>query len=397
LSGAAKFAYIPRRPPVEPISEERRMRSVAFYRRKWIGAALGIVILLAALGWWQRDSLLAWYYVQGLLRADDGDRRHWIERIIQADSAATAELVHCLERPDVQVCGNCQIALTRLWEQWPADDARRAELLGRLTDAFPRLSLAGQRSAIDLQVHWLESAPTADLVASGVRLLPAAGRSLDKEVRGRAMTLAHRLLMCDRRQEIVAVCREAIRQGFQDAEAENRMLAVHCAARGEAQLLPQLVPLLDDPAPGVRQAALTALGPAGDAVTTDDLLRSLHDSDEDVRRLCEATLRGRGLRNEDVALGRLISDPRAGVRLQVFDTLRRANDLEPGVWLRRMSNDPVAAVRAAAVRAAGEQAQVDLTDRLTQMAQTDPSPTVRQLATFYVRQQKNIQLAPSEP
>jgi hypothetical protein len=373
------------------------MRSISFFRSKWIGAALAVLVVLAALGWWQRDSLLAWYYVQGLLRADDRDRGQWIERIVQADSAATAELVHCLERPDAQVCGNCEIALARLWEQWPAEDARRAELLARLTDAFPRLSLAGQRTAIDLQAHWLESAPTADIVSSGVRLLPAAGRSLDKEVRGRAMRLADRLLMCDRRPEIVAVCREAIRQGFQDAEAENRALAVRLALRAEAHLLPQLVPLLDDPSAMVRRAALVALGPAADAVPTDDLLRSLHDSDEDVRRLCVATLRGRGLRNEDVALGRLISDPRAGVRLQVFDTLRRANDLEPGVWLRRMSNDPVAAVRAAAVRAAGEQAQVDLTDRLTQIAQNDPSPTVRQLATFYVRQQKNIQLAPSEP
>jgi HEAT repeat protein len=372
------------------------MQIVAFFRSKWVGAGLGVLVVLAALAWWQRDSLLAWYYVQGLIRADDSDREQWIERIIQADSASTPELVHCLERQDAQVCGNGQIALARLWEQWPAEDARRTELPALLADAFPRLSLAGQRSALDLQVHWLEANPTADLVTSDVRLLPAARRSLDKQVRKSAMTLANRLLMSDRRPEIVAVCRESIRQGFQDAEAENRTLAVHFAARGEAQLLPQLVPLLDDPAPAVRQAALAALGPAGDAVTTDDLLHSLHDSDEDVRRLCEATLRGRGLRNEDVALGRLITDPRASVRLQVFDTLRRANDLEPGVWLRRMSSDPVPAVRAAAVRAAGE-SRVDLTDRLTQMAQNDPSPTVRQLATFYVGRQKNIQLVPSEP
>jgi hypothetical protein len=372
------------------------MRSVGWSRKKWIAAALGIVSLLAALGWWQRDSLLAWYYVQGMLRADDYDREQWILRIVETDSAAIPELVHCLQRQDAQLCGNCQSALLRLWERWPGDDTRRAQLLARLGDAFPHLSLAGQRSAIDLQVHWLAVEPKADLISSGVRLVPVAGRSLDKEVRGRAMTLADRLLRCDGRPQIVAVCREAIRQGFHDADAENRALAVHCAARGEARLLPQLVPLLDDPAPAVRRAALEALGPAGDAVTTDDLLRSLHDSDEDVRRLCEATLRGRGLRNEDVALGRLLSDPRAGARLQVFETLRRVNDLEPGVWLRRMSNDPAAAVRAAAVRAAGE-SPVDLTDRLTQMAQNDPSPTVRQLAAFYVRRPRNLQLAPSEP
>jgi hypothetical protein len=45
-------------------------------------------------------------------------------------------------------------------------------------------------------------------------------------------------------------------------------------------------------------------------------------------------------------------------------------------------------VRAAAVRAAGEEQQVDFSDRLTQMAQNDPSPTVRQLAQYYLVRRK---------
>jgi hypothetical protein len=375
------------------------MRRVGFFRSKGSAAALGVVALAAALGWWQRDSLLAWYCVQGLSRADDSNRESWLERVVQADSAATPGLIRCLERQDAQVCGNCQTALARLWEQWPADDPRRSELLPRLADAFPRLGLAGQRSVVDLEVQFLESTPTAasELVASAIRVLPAAGRSLDKEVRRGAMTVADRVLAHDRGPAVVAACREAIRQGLQDADADNRAAAVGFAVRAEAHLLPQLVPLLDDPSAVVRQAALVALGPATDAVPTDDLLRSLHDPEEDIRRLCEATLRGRGLRNEDMALGRLITDSRPSVRLQVFETLRRANDLEPGVWLRRMSNDPVAAVRAAAVRAAAEQGKVDLTDRLNQMAQNDPCPTVRQLATYYLKRQKDLQLTPTEP
>jgi hypothetical protein len=75
------------------------------------------------------------------------------------------------------------------------------------------------------------------------------------------------------------------------------------------------------------------------------------------------------------------------MRLQVIDQLRYAHDLEPGVWLRRLSHDPAPAVRAAAVRAAAERHTVHLTDRLEQMAQNDPCPTVRQLAKYYLSSQ----------
>src|SRR5208337_1265426 len=130
----------------------------------------------------------------------------------------------------------------------------------------------------------------------------------------------------------------------------------------------ELAPLLDDPVAEVRQAAILAVGPARDVVNTEDLLRALHDPDPDVRRLCEVMLLGdRGLRQEDVILGRLISDARPEVRLKVLDRLRPASDTEPGVWLRRLSQDPVPAVRAAALRAVAEQPLLDFSERLQQM------------------------------
>lgn len=373
------------------------MRISPFLRNNRAGTILCLLAAAAAGAWWGHDSILAWYYVQGLSRATDDEREAWVERVVGADSAAVPGLVRCLECQDSQVCRNSQAALVRLWALWPADDFRRSDFLTRLGDAFGRLSLSGQHTVLRLQNDWLESAPAADLIACGLRVLPLAGRSLDRDVRSAAMTLAGAILQCDRRPDSVAACQETIRQGFQDAETENRLLAVRLAVRAEVHLLPQVAPLLDDASAAVRQAALLALGPAGDAITTDDLLRSLHDTDADVRRLCEATLRGRGLRTQDLALGRLISDPQPSVRLRVFETLQRANDLEPGVWLKRMSHDPVAAVRAAAIRAATEQAHLDLTDRLQQMAQNDPSSTVRQLAAFYLTRQKKLQLSPSEP
>jgi hypothetical protein len=58
--------------------------------------------------------------------------------------------------------------------------------------------------------------------------------------------------------------------------------------------------------------------------------------------------------------------------------------LDPGLWLRRLSHDPSPSVRVAAMRAMTQQNFVDLSDRIDQMARTDPSPTVCQLAQFYL-------------
>jgi hypothetical protein len=120
----------------------------------------------------------------------------------------------------------------------------------------------------------------------------------------------------------------------------------------------------------------------------DDLLPLLHDPDADVRRLCEAALRGRQLLPEHIRLGRLLTDPNPVVRLQVLDDLDKTPDLDPGVWLRRLSHDPSPAVRVAAVRAMSRQTLIDLSDRIDQMARSDPSPSVCQLAQFYLRSLK---------
>ena len=74
-------------------------------------------------------------------------------------------------------------------------------------------------------------------------------------------------------------------------------------------------------------------------VKTDDLLRWLHDADEDVRRLCEAVLALRGMTRDQVKMGRMLTDPNATTRLGVLEALETANDLEPGVWLRLLSAD----------------------------------------------------------
>src|SRR5262249_6948990 len=114
--------------------------------------------------------------------------------------------------------------------------------------------------------------------------------------------------------------------------------------------------------------------------------------DDDVRRICEALLRGRGMTEEHLKLGRLLTDAHPSVRLQVLDYLRTDSDLEPGVWLRLLTADPEPAVRVAAVRAAVAHPLVDLSDRIDQMTRSDPSPTVCQIARYYLHCQQRRQL-----
>lgn len=60
-------------------------------------------------------------------------------------------------------------------------------------------------------------------------------------------------------------------------------------------------------------------------------------------------------------------------------------DIDPGLWLRRLSHDGSPAVRAeAALWLMSEQSLLDLSDRIDQMARSDPNPSVSQLAQFYL-------------
>jgi HEAT repeat protein len=169
-----------------------------------------------------------------------------------------------------------------------------------------------------------------------------------------------------------------------------RLHGIRLALRPGVELLEPVAGLLGDHSVEVRRAAILAVGPADKAVLDETLLPCLRDPDPEVRRLCEAALRGRGLNDDHLRLSRLLIDPQPAVRLQVLDHLGRTTDLEPGIWLRRLSHDPAPSVRAAAARVMGQQHLLDLTDRLDQMARSDPSPSVSYLAQFYLKNARKV-------
>ncbi len=366
--------------------------------KKTVGA-LAVALVLASAAWLGRVPLLTWYCVGKLEGADEAVREVWVERVARLGDAAVPALLACLGRDDERACGNAGAALARLAEGWGTDDPRGPDLAGRLAAAFPDLSTPGKRAALGAFAAVLrpadDGAPLpADLAPPVARLVQEAATHPDRRVRVGALGLAAALRGRDLPAEVADAVRDLARAGLRDADPEARTRAVQLALLPQFRLLEQVVPLLHDPSAEVRRAAMLAVGPARDdadgkheLVHADDLLPWLHDPDTEVRRLCEDALLSRGLKGGHIKLGRLLTDPRTLTRMQVLDHLPRAADLDAGTWLRQMTHDTSPAVRIAAVRAAvAEYPQVNLSDRVDQMVENDPSPTVRDLARFYQRQ-----------
>jgi hypothetical protein len=359
--------------------------------RALLVAAAVALVMGAGAAWVERLPLLAWVYVQGLSRAKEANRDVWVERVAGVGDAAVPGLLACLGRDDRRVCANVGAALGRL-----ADGARRGGLADRLAEAFPRLSAPGQEAVLKLEAGWISAGTVSPALP---RLLADAARCPDPAVRAGALEPAALLLDRPDGAAPTAACREVVQAGLRAPDPATRLRAVHLALHPRLALLEAVLHLLNDPAPEVRREAMLAARSAPDAVIkTESLLHWLHDPDEDVRRLCEAVLRGRNLSEEHLKVGRLLTDGRPAVRLQVLNYLHAGSDLEPGVWLRLLSIDPEPSVRVAAVRAAVADPRVDLSDRMDQMVQSDPSPTVSQLTRYYLscQQQRRLSISPGE-
>jgi hypothetical protein len=312
--------------------------------RKKVLVMLAIAGVLGGIAWWQHKPLLARYYTQRLTQADEASREVWVARLVALDEAAVPSLLASLDNANRAIADDVALALVGLLRTWGPEDARSQAILEKAAAKVEALGV----SKLHMAAALLEQAP----------------------------------------QQWLEPCRGFALKGLRAADADTRVAAIQLVLRQplrqDLDVLTKVVPLLKDSAAPVRKSALLALGPARELVSDDDLLPLLHDRDDDVQNLCELALRSRGLPENHILLARLISDERPSARLQVLQHLPAATDLEPGVWLRRLCLDPAPAVRAAAVRAAVSQSQADLRDCLDEIAQQDPSPTVRQLAGHYL-------------
>jgi HEAT repeat protein len=357
-------------------------------RKRWLVITASLVLMVGAsavvvgLRW---SNLASWYAVRGLTRSTAAERAQWIVRIGAMNPAPIPQLVAELRSNDADICDSVSSALAALIVSWHDEDDRCTELAEATSKAFPQMSVEGQRVAIEIHSRLLDRMTSPKFLSVLAELLNHAASTDSADVRSRALELTDRARQKDRQSvELLQSIRLLVRAGLGDKQIENRIRAIRFARDPEIDLAAEVVQALSDPAPEVRRSAMLIAGPLESAIPTDDLVHWLHDSDQEVRRVCEKALRARGLQDESLLLGRVITDAQAGNRLQIFSLLKNADDVEPGVWLRRLSHDSSPAVRAAAIRAAAEQTQVNLADRIQQMAQNDPCPTVRQLAEFYL-------------
>jgi hypothetical protein len=371
--------------------------SASFFRRKFFWCCLFLALVgLAAWGWWERQPLLAWYYTKGLAAASDDERPAFVERLEPLGADALDPLVGKLHSGDEQAQVNCGWALVELARRWGLDTPDSRQLSGALADHFATSNAVGQREAL-LVWRALVSKQTGEaapdwLTDQVTRALSLSAQNDSEETRPAALALAALLLQRDEPAQglLVDACRQLVAAGLKDHRAECRLDAVRLAAApGVAQL--ELVRALlanpyAEPAAEVRATALLALNRQEELFSTDEVLPYLHDVDPEVRGVAEQTLKARGLSPAHLDLARQMTDPQPHVRARVPGLVHDFPDLDTKLWLERLSRDGSPAVRAAVVRAAGEARDWQLTDRLGEMARRDPSPTVRQIARFYLQQ-----------
>jgi hypothetical protein len=357
-------------------------------RRSWKLALLALFLLFALglIGWWQRQELWARYCVYQLAHANNKEREKWTQATTELRSLAITPLVHCLEQQDTKVCANAKAALVTLGLRDDGACVQSSELVAALAQQFHKLSSRGQQTAIQIGMALLtrnsHKPPAPSLLQPVGRMLTESSEVQDEAVH--AVALAAVVQPSEMVEALAGPARELVRRCVRDQDPKIRSAVIRLAACQSVGFLEPVGLLLDDPAVEVRREAMLAVAPHPEVIATDDLLKWLHDTDSTVRSVCEASLRSRGLNDDYLRLGRLLTDDNALHRMQVLEFLRSHSELDPSVWLRRLSHDPVNAVRAAAIRVASDRTIRGFRDRLEQMAQNDQSPTVRQLAQYHL-------------
>src|SRR5438552_7020023 len=130
---------------------------------------IGALLILTGVVWLERTPLLVFYAVHGLQRANDSDRRSWVEKVAALDLVAMPKVIDCLCRADARVCANAQAGLLGIVRRWEPSDSRRAKLAESMAVRFTTLSEQGGQLALEIQEHLLRSSEAG---TSGLDLMP---------------------------------------------------------------------------------------------------------------------------------------------------------------------------------------------------------------------------------
>ncbi len=147
----------------------------------------------------------------------------------------------------------------------------------------------------------------------------------------------------------------------------------------DGKAMPALIGLSDE-APAVRHQVLSSFAARPLLLTNEDVFPILFDSDETVALTAQLVLRTRGLSEDQINIAQLLYHPDPTERASVISTLKDRTDIDPIVWLNRLSNDADEEVRARALLELSKHQSPDALARIAAMAREDPSPAIRDTA-----------------
>lgn len=363
-----------------------KIRSMA----AWTLAAAAVAA--AALFFLGIDRAVAWWQVRKLLAAEPGARAVLVDELARHPAASCRQLAEILVEEDnagrAAILGEALAQVGR--ETGAAADPAMVPTLDLLVGGHRNCPAAGREQAALWAASMVErvpdgSHPHAEFLSGALRLVELGRVSAEPGPRAATIRLAHSLARTSLVEETVPRFRELARSGIADSDSGVQLAAISLAALPALGMLDEVAHCLASHSAQVRRGALLVLGPEPEMLNEDALLPLLHDPDPQNAHLARAALVARGLNNDQIRLGSMIADPNPTNRLEVLDHLDGPARVDVALWLKRLSHDTSPAVRSAAARAMAQAGGQDLSDRLTQMAEGDPSPTVSRLARHFLQ------------
>ncbi|MCX7664384.1 MAG: HEAT repeat domain-containing protein [Gemmataceae bacterium] len=314
---------------------------------RWLPILCGVGVVLIALGFWQRDYGLSYYTAYQIRKASEAERLELAKKLVYQHPHGPNRLVVLLNDTDESLSIVARSALETYLINAQVPPTEKANLINRLDRSRSTFNDNGQLALLEL--------------------IPALHQAQFPE----SSTLS----------------RSWLESGLKSPSSLQKVKAIALIMKYNEELLPQVLPLVSDENPNVRRATILALGPVREGkpnlLDDEDLLKSLHDSDDEVRQLGELALRSRGRNSREISLGKSYTHPKAAERQKLLNELASEDELDISAWLERLSYDHDAAVRAGVARLMAMLEKPDR-ERLKSLAQNDSDPTVRRIADFYL-------------
>lgn len=270
----------------------------------------------------------------------------------------------------------CRVAYTRF------PGAGKTAILEAAAAVLDRLTVEGTPSE-----SWPALLPPAhDLFAAGLRDADPGTRTMALRAVGHLWAWAPGCAMTGPQEGQVGAWKasfyDEILRRLEDPDLAVRLQAIACLGSLpiDAKAAPAAA-LRDDPDFRVRTQVLTSFAMRPGVLSEEAILPLLHDPLPDLRGLAEKVLKARGLSAELIGLGEMVTHARPEIRASAIPLLLQRDDIDPTVWLLRLSEDGDESVRLAAVEAFAGKGSPEVLQRLRELAAADESEAVRLAAS----------------